>query len=52
MALSDDTASAQRGGSIGFTDKSSQLVPEFLAFALATEAGQTSNGPLHNMECT
>ncbi|CAM3515622.1 peptidylprolyl isomerase [Erysipelothrix sp. HDW6B] len=42
MALSDDTASAQRGGSIGFTDKSSQLVPEFLAAALATEAGQTS----------
>ncbi|QIK70430.1 peptidylprolyl isomerase [Erysipelothrix sp. HDW6C] len=40
MALSDDTGSAQKGGSIGFMDKDSQLVTEFLTAAIATEEGQ------------
>jgi foldase protein PrsA len=41
-ALSDDQASAVEGGSVGYTDYSTQFVEEFLKAALATEQGKLS----------
>lgn len=40
---SDDTSSAVNKGSIGYTDKTSSLVPEFLEASLQLEVGQTSD---------
>lgn len=40
--MSDDTASAVNNGSIGYTDKNSNLVPEFLAASLLLEEGALS----------
>lgn len=43
MALSDDQGSAVNGGSVGYTDYSTQFVAEFLKAALATEEGKLSD---------
>lgn len=40
--FSDDTGSAANYGSLGYTDKSTKFVTEFLNAALALEEGQTS----------
>lgn len=42
-ALSDDQASAVEGGSVGYTDYSTQFVEPFLKAALATEEGKLSD---------
>lgn len=42
LALSDDTGSAQKGGSVGFLDKDSQFVPEFITASLEVNEGETT----------